>query len=316
MQNLAETVTATIFTKMFEEYGTIKSTRRIFDPETDLPTGTAFVEYLDSSSAHKAIEQLDDFVIHGESIKVSYPNARPSGPEKPDIYITGLCHTIDKAKLISLFSRFGTVEYCNILLDENKKSKGVGFIRFEDPSVGDLAIQSMHNTVLPGSSTRILVKYAKSKKRKLEQESHTGTKKRPCLPPFYPPITASSLPLPPIPFPPQHQSMDEKLDESLCLFVYHVDPSCTETDLRTLFQRHATVTNISIPIDKSTGIGKGFAFVNVAEKSEGEKCISQLHGFEFIGKRLRVDWKQPKSSSSISPPQPPTFDDADLFSWS
>jgi len=50
------------------------------------------------------------------------------------------------------------------------------------------------------------------------------------------------------------------------------------------------VKNIQISLDRRTGYAKGYALVEFEEFTEAQDAINALHGKEFLGKILRVDW--------------------------
>ena len=66
--------------------------------------------------------------------------------------------------------------------------------------------------------------------------------------------------------------------------------------LQELFSKHGTVVDVNIITDNS-GRPKGFAFVTLKEKDNGDEIIKQLNGFELLGRKIRVDVSQKKGGS-------------------
>jgi hypothetical protein len=65
------------------------------------------------------------------------------------------------------------------------------------------------------------------------------------------------------------------------LFVGNIPHSTTEAELRTLFEPHGKIDQVSVVTDRETGRSRGFAFVEMADPSEAEKAIAALNGKEL-----------------------------------
>jgi RNA recognition motif-containing protein len=61
----------------------------------------------------------------------------------------------------------------------------------------------------------------------------------------------------------------------------------TVDQLRQLFEPHAEVMNIEMPVH-ATGEPKDFALVDVADEAQANDAARHLHGHVFEGRRLRV----------------------------
>ena len=72
------------------------------------------------------------------------------------------------------------------------------------------------------------------------------------------------------------------------LFVKNIDPSINEVALESLFAVHGKVLSTKIIYDKITWESKGFAFIEMDKKEEGEKAIAALNGLVVKGKPLKV----------------------------
>ncbi|HEX8561143.1 MAG TPA: RNA-binding protein, partial [Pyrinomonadaceae bacterium] len=65
-------------------------------------------------------------------------------------------------------------------------------------------------------------------------------------------------------------------------------------DLRELFSQAGTVESASVVEDRDTGRSRGFGFVEMASKEEGEAAIQQFNGREFGGRNLTVNEARPR----------------------
>lgn len=73
------------------------------------------------------------------------------------------------------------------------------------------------------------------------------------------------------------------------IYVGNLSYDVAESDLEQAFGEFGQVTSVSILKDKQTGQSKGFAFVEMAEVSEGQSAIKGMDGKELLGRELKVD---------------------------
>ena len=73
------------------------------------------------------------------------------------------------------------------------------------------------------------------------------------------------------------------------LYVGNLSYSSTEPVLEDLFGQYGQVVSAKIVIDRETKRSRGFGFVEMEEDDAAEAAISALDGYEFEGRRLRVN---------------------------
>jgi len=83
---------------------------------------------------------------------------------------------------------------------------------------------------------------------------------------------------------------------SMKLYVGNLSFDTSEQDLKTLFGECGTVASTNIIEDRETGRSRGFAFVEMSSKDEGQKAIAQLHGKEISGRELKVNEAKPQEN--------------------
>jgi RNA recognition motif-containing protein len=81
---------------------------------------------------------------------------------------------------------------------------------------------------------------------------------------------------------------------SMKLYVGNLSNEMTEPQLQTLFSEAGEVTSAKIINDRQTGQPRGFGFVEMETKLEGEKAISMLNGRDFEGRPLTVNEAKPQ----------------------
>jgi RNA recognition motif-containing protein len=64
--------------------------------------------------------------------------------------------------------------------------------------------------------------------------------------------------------------------------------------LQELFAQAGTVESASVVEDRETGRSRGFGFVEMSTKEEGEAAIAQFNGKEFNGRALTVNEARPR----------------------
>ncbi|HEY0173761.1 MAG TPA: RNA-binding protein, partial [Pyrinomonadaceae bacterium] len=70
------------------------------------------------------------------------------------------------------------------------------------------------------------------------------------------------------------------------LYVGNLSFNTTSEDLRDLFAQAGTVESASVVEDRDTGRSRGFGFVEMATREEGEAAIQQFNGKEVGGRNL------------------------------
>jgi RNA recognition motif-containing protein len=87
---------------------------------------------------------------------------------------------------------------------------------------------------------------------------------------------------------------------SIKLYVGNLSESMTEDQLSTLFSEAGAVSSAKIITDRRTGQPRGFGFVEMETKLEGQKAISMLNGRDIDGRTLAVNEARPRQRSGFS----------------
>ncbi len=81
---------------------------------------------------------------------------------------------------------------------------------------------------------------------------------------------------------------------SMKLYVGNLSFQTSSGDLQELFGQAGTVESASVVEDRDTGRSRGFGFVEMSSKEEGEAAISQFNGKEVNGRSLTVNEARPR----------------------
>ena len=83
---------------------------------------------------------------------------------------------------------------------------------------------------------------------------------------------------------------------SMKLYVGNLAFQTSSEDLQQLFAQAGTVESASVVEDRETGRSRGFGFVEMSSKEEGEAAIAQFNGKEVNGRSLNVNEAKPREN--------------------
>ena len=81
---------------------------------------------------------------------------------------------------------------------------------------------------------------------------------------------------------------------SIKLYVGNLSFQTSRDELEKLFAQAGTVESANIVEDRDTGRSRGFGFVEMATREEGEAAIQQFNGKELNGRALTVNEARPR----------------------
>jgi len=79
------------------------------------------------------------------------------------------------------------------------------------------------------------------------------------------------------------------------LYVGNLPFSATEDEIRSMFEDFGGAVDLHIPLDRETGRPRGFAFVTLSSKEQGEAAIGSLDGKDMGGRALRISEAQERA---------------------
>ncbi|MBA0867807.1 hypothetical protein Goshw_004477 [Gossypium schwendimanii] len=157
VKNLSETTSDEDLKKVFGTYGTITSVVVMKD-QNGKSRCFGFVNFQSPDAAAAAVEKLNGMKNDDKTwyvgraqrkaereaeLKAKFEQERTCRYEKlqaANLYLKNLDDSIDTEKLKELFSEFGTITSCMVMLDPQGISKGSGFVAFSTPEEASKAV--------------------------------------------------------------------------------------------------------------------------------------------------------------------------------
>lgn len=81
------------------------------------------------------------------------------------------------------------------------------------------------------------------------------------------------------------------------IYAGNLSYEVTEEDLKQAFESFGKVESVAVIKDKMTGRSKGFGFVEMESKSEGQAAIEGLNGKDLKGRSLNVNEARPRTDN-------------------
>jgi RNA recognition motif-containing protein len=78
------------------------------------------------------------------------------------------------------------------------------------------------------------------------------------------------------------------------IYIGNLDFGVDENDLRNIFEKYGSVSDVKIITDKYSGRSKGFGFVVIENNSEANKAISELNGATLGNRAIVVNEARPR----------------------
>ena len=83
---------------------------------------------------------------------------------------------------------------------------------------------------------------------------------------------------------------------SMKLYVGNLAFETSGENLREHFAQAGTVETATVVEDRDTGRSRGFGFVEMSSKEEGEAAIAQFNGNDLNGRNLTVNVAKPREN--------------------
>mgnify|MGYP002062122163 CR=1 FL=1 len=257
----------------FSLFGSILSCKVAVDEEGN-SKGYGFVHFETEEAANRAIDKVNGMLLAGKKVfvgKFQPRNARlremgESAKLFTNVFVKNLDEDVDKEKLEKIFAPFGAISSVAISTDSEGKSKGFGFVAFDEPESAEKAVNELNEKTLEGSEKKLYVGRAQ---KKSERQAELKRK--------------------------YELQKAERMQryQGVNLYVKNVDETVEEGKLREVFQEYGNITSCKIMTDEN-GRSKGFGFVCFEKPDEATKAVTEMNGKMIFSKPLYVALAQRK----------------------
>ncbi|GAU15989.1 hypothetical protein TSUD_338600, partial [Trifolium subterraneum] len=265
----------------FSDFKTLASVRICRDSSTGRSLCYGYVNFLSPQDAIRAIELKNHSNLNGKPIRVMWSRRDPDARKSSigNVFVKNLAESINNSGLEDMFKKFGNILSSKVVMSEDGKSKGYGFVQFETEESANTAIEKMNGCTVDDKqiyvgkfvkkSDRSKILYVARAQKKAEREQIL------------------------------HQQFEEKRKEQVLkykgsnIYVKNIDDNVSDEELRGHFSACGTITSAKVMRDEK-GISKGFGFVCFSTPEEANKAVNTFHGFMFHGKPLYVALAQRK----------------------
>eukprot|EP01114_Cavostelium_apophysatum_P003178 TRINITY_DN1294_c0_g1_i1.p1 TRINITY_DN1294_c0_g1~~TRINITY_DN1294_c0_g1_i1.p1 ORF type:complete len:608 (-),score=202.04 TRINITY_DN1294_c0_g1_i1:50-1873(-) len=269
IKNLDKSIDHKALFDTFSQFGQILSCKIELD-ETNQSKGYGYIQFMNQESADKACQKVNGMMLQGKKVFVGpfVPRKDRSqngtGKKFTNIYINNLQESVTDEELQKMFEGFGTVKSCVIMKDDAGKSKGFGFINYENAEEAGKAVDEMNGKDFNGKSL-----FVGRAQKKSEREGELRRK-----------FELMKM---------EHMAKYQGVN----LYVKNLDDDMDDSKLLSIFGQFGTITSAKVMYD-SKGVSKGFGFICYTSPDEATKAVTEMNGKIVGSKPLYVALAQRK----------------------
>ncbi|GLT58906.1 hypothetical protein SLA2020_317650 [Shorea laevis] len=269
IKNLDKSIDHKALHDTFSTFGNILSCKIATDASGQ-SKGYGFVQFDHEESAQKAIDKLNGMLINDKQVYVGHflrKQERESTLNKTkfnNVYVKNLSESTTDEDLKRIFGEYGTITSAVVMKDADGKSKGFGFVNFDDADDAAKAVDALNGKKIDEREWYV-GKAQKKSERELELRDRF------------------------------EQSMKEAADklQGVNLYIKNLDDSIDDEKLKELFSEYGAITSCKVMRDPS-GISKGSGFVAFSTPEEASRALAEMNGKMLVSKPLYVALAQRK----------------------
>ncbi|KAG6866964.1 hypothetical protein C0991_003880 [Blastosporella zonata] len=269
IKNLDEAIDNKALHDTFAAFGNVLSCKVATD-EHGRSKGYGFVHYETSEAGEQAIKAVNGMLLNDKKVFVGLHISRKERQSKLDeikaqftnLYVKNLDLEVTQEEFEKLFSKYGAVTSALVSVDEEGKSKGFGFVNFEQHEDAQKAVDELNDFELNGK--KLFVSRAQ-KKAEREEELRNS----------------------------YEQAKMEKLSkyQGVNLYIKNLEDDVDDEKLRAEFEPFGTVTSCKVMRDDKS-VSKGFGFVCFSSPDEATKAVAEMNNKMIGTKPLYVSLAQ------------------------
>ncbi|KAJ4896992.1 Polyadenylate-binding protein 2 [Raphanus sativus] len=269
IKNLDKSIDHKALHDTFSAFGNIISCKVAVD-SSGQSKGYGFVQYETEESAQRAMSELNGMLLNDKQVYVG-PFLRRQERDSTatvtkftNVYVKNLAESTTDDDLKKAFGEFGEITSAVVMRDGDGKSKGFGFVNFDDADDAAKAVEGLNGKTFGDKEW-----YVGRAQKKSERENELKAR--------------------------YEQSLREAADkfQSSNLYVKNLDDGISDEKLKEMFTPYGTVTSCKVMRDPN-GISRGSGFVAFSTPEEATKAMSEMSGKMIENKPLYVAVAQRK----------------------
>ncbi|XP_053966264.1 polyadenylate-binding protein [Anastrepha ludens] len=272
IKNLDKSIDNKAIYDTFSAFGNILSCKVATD-EKGNSKGYGFVHFETEEAANTSIEKVNGMLLNAKKVYVGKFIPRKEREKElgekaklfTNVYVKNFGEDFDDEKLKELFEPFGKITSYKVMLKEDGKSKGFGFVAYETTEAAEAAVDALNGKEMGDGK----VLYVARAQKKAERQQELKRK---------------------------FEELKKKRQESVFgvnLYVKNLDDSIDDERLRKEFSVFGTITSAKVMTDEE-GRSKGFGFVCFISPNEATCAVTELNGRVVGSKPLYVALAQRK----------------------
>jgi len=284
IKNLDKSIDNKAMYDTFSAFGNILSCKVAQDGDGS-SKGYGFVHFETEEAAMNAIQKVNGMLLNEKKVFVGRFVPRKEREKElgekakkfTNVYIKNFGDDLTEEKLKEMFSKYGKitshkvvrddkgmpVEEGEILVDDSGKTKGFGFVSFEESESAEKAVEELNGSDIGGKTL-----YVGRAQKKAERQAELKKK--------------------------FEQLKLERLNryQGVNLYVKNLDDTIDDERLRKEFTPYGTITSAKVMCEE--GRSKGFGFVCFSSPEEATKAVTEMNGRIIVAKPLYVALAQRK----------------------
>lgn len=276
IKNLDKSIDNKAIYDTFSAFGNILSCKIVTD-ESGGSKGYGFVHFETEEAARSAIEKVNGMLLNGKKVFVGrFMNRKErmeilgdKAKKFTNVYIKNFGENFDDEKLKLLFEGYGGIVSAKVMSGDGK-SKGFGFVSFEDAETASRAVEELNGKDIDGKEL-----YVGRAQKKAERQAELKEK-----------FERMKL---------------ERINryQGVNLYVKNLDDCIDDERLRKEFSQFGTITSAKVMCEArgkqgEAGRSKGFGFVCFSSPEEATKAVTEMNGRILVSKPLYVALAQRK----------------------
>lgn len=271
IKNLDKAIDNKALYDTFSAFGNILSCKVVTD-EHGASKGYGFVHFETKEAADMAIEKVDGMLLNDKKVFVGKFVPRKEREKQlgtsqrfTNIYVKNFGEDFTETQLKELFLPYGNIVSQRVMLDEEGRARGFGFVSFDSHESAAKAVDDLNGKMMPSGRQLYCSRAQKKSERLADLRRKFDAMKMERMSRF----------------------------QGVNLYVKNLDDEIDDERLRTEFAKFGSITSAKV-MTHDNGESKGFGFVCFTSPEEATKAVTEMNGRIIVAKPLFIALAQRK----------------------